>query len=388
MGFSFPHPPTHLTFSPSAQTGAEIVCFAAAGAFLVFAMLEFRKLRSFVPFLLLLGGILAYFNEPFDDTLGLVWFARPHAHVWLHTLGPVPLWGMPTYILVFGGMPYLFLKLFREGRFTLKRFWICAASFLLLDLAIEVPVIQLHLYSYYSFGGSPPLEIGGSPVLDADQRARADSRRDDPVHGAALLPWVARAACRAASARHVRGLRGRRRPPGLQRDPLPHTTEVVRWGAAVASIAIALLILDALSRVILARTRADLQAALPSEPDAAGCTVFLIGPGEITNAAIQNICPLAVAEHLLVASTNPIASPSRSTRSHLSRPREPRPESPGASATPAHSPPASPPANPHPASPPPPPRSPTSSPSHPASMRNQCWPATSPPPAPRPADSP
>jgi hypothetical protein len=36
-------------------------------------------------------------------------------------------------------------------------------------------------------------------------------------------------------------------------------------------------------------------------------TVFLDGPGEITNVAIQDVCPLAVADHLLVASTNPIA---------------------------------------------------------------------------------
>jgi hypothetical protein len=44
------------------------------------------------------------------------------------------------------------------------------------------------------------------------------------------------------------------------------------------------------------------------EPDLPGdSTVFLDGPGEITNVAIQDICPLAVADHLLVASTNPIA---------------------------------------------------------------------------------
>lgn len=271
MGFSFPHPPIHLTFSSSAQTGAEIVCFAAAASFLIFAMLEFRKVRSFVPFLLLLGGIIAYFNEPFDDTLGLVWFARPHAHVWLHTLGPVPLWGMPTYMIFFGGMPYLFLKLFREGRFTLKRFWICAAGFFLLDLAIEVPVIQLHLYSYYSFGGSPPMEIGGfplywmlinvpGPVLAATIMYTVPQYfRGWRAPLVALLPLVTYAGCAVAV-----GL------PVYSAIHSPHTAEAVRWGAAVASIAIGLLILDALSRVIMARTRADLQAALASEPDAAG----------------------------------------------------------------------------------------------------------------------
>jgi triacylglycerol esterase/lipase EstA (alpha/beta hydrolase family) len=36
-------------------------------------------------------------------------------------------------------------------------------------------------------------------------------------------------------------------------------------------------------------------------------SVFLDGPGEITNVAIQDVCPLTVADHLLVASTNPIA---------------------------------------------------------------------------------
>jgi hypothetical protein len=44
------------------------------------------------------------------------------------------------------------------------------------------------------------------------------------------------------------------------------------------------------------------------EPNLPGdSTVFLDGPGDITNVAIQDICPLAVADHLLMASTNPIA---------------------------------------------------------------------------------
>jgi triacylglycerol esterase/lipase EstA (alpha/beta hydrolase family) len=44
------------------------------------------------------------------------------------------------------------------------------------------------------------------------------------------------------------------------------------------------------------------------EPDLPGdSSVFLDGPGDITNVAIQDICPLAVADHLLLASTNPIA---------------------------------------------------------------------------------
>ncbi len=44
------------------------------------------------------------------------------------------------------------------------------------------------------------------------------------------------------------------------------------------------------------------------EPNSPGnSTVFLTGPSQITNAFIQDICPGTIAEHLSVATTNPIA---------------------------------------------------------------------------------
>jgi hypothetical protein len=265
MGFNFPHPPSHLTFSPSAQTGAEIVCFAALAAFLVFGLVELRRLRSPLMLALLLGGAIAYFNEPFDDTLGLVWFARPHEHVVIRTLGPVPLWGLPTYMVFFGGVPYLFLKLFREGRFTVRRYWMCAAAFFLLDVAIEVPVIHLHLYSYYSHGGKPPMEVGGfplywmlinvpGPVLAATILYVVPQYfRGWRAPLVTLLPLVTYSACGVAV-----GL------PVYSALHAPHSTELIRWGAAFLSVAIGLLILDALSKVILARTRALQADALPA----------------------------------------------------------------------------------------------------------------------------
>jgi hypothetical protein len=45
------------------------------------------------------------------------------------------------------------------------------------------------------------------------------------------------------------------------------------------------------------------------EPDLPGdSTVALSGPGDITNVAIQQICPTMVAEHLMLASSNPVAA--------------------------------------------------------------------------------
>jgi hypothetical protein len=90
MGFSFPHPPIHLAFSPSAQTGAEIVSFAAAAAFLIFAVLEFRKLR--------VGAVLAAAGAG-EDQGGRHGMVRAR-HAGDHRVEP-----RPVHTVVPGGRP-------------------------------------------------------------------------------------------------------------------------------------------------------------------------------------------------------------------------------------------------------------------------------------------
>jgi hypothetical protein len=212
---------------------------------------------------MLAGGALAYFNEPVDDILGLVWHPRIHQDTVLNTIGPVPMWGLPTYIFFFGGIAWLLLRELRRGRFTLRKFWAGVGITFLADLLVEIPLLQTHLYVYYAHG-AVPMTIGKLPLYwllinttgpifcAAILFAAPDYFKGWRAALIILLPVVADASCSIAV-----GL------PVYTALHAPHAGTLAKWGGALLSCAIGLVILDALSRWILARTQA-LAAAVPS----------------------------------------------------------------------------------------------------------------------------
>ena len=105
MEFNFPSAPTHLVFPHTAHLAANAYIWAAAGILALLALRELYTTRSPLGLVLMAGGALAYFNEPVDDILGLVWHPRIHQDTVLNTIGPIPMWGLPTYIVFFGGDP-------------------------------------------------------------------------------------------------------------------------------------------------------------------------------------------------------------------------------------------------------------------------------------------
>jgi hypothetical protein len=254
MGFNFPAPPAHDVFPHAAHLWANGVIWAVAAVLVVFALKDASVHRSWLGLVLLAGGALAYFNEPVDDILGLVWHPRIHQDTVLNTIGPIPMWGLPTYIIFFGGIPWLLLRELRRHRFTLKAFWIGVALTFAADLAIELPLLQTNLYSYWGYV-TPPLTIARFPlywllinttgpifcaaILFAVPQYFTGWRRVLLV----LVPVVADASCSIAV-----GL------PVYTTLHAPHVGEAVRWAGALLSIGIGLVILDALSRWILART--------------------------------------------------------------------------------------------------------------------------------------
>jgi hypothetical protein len=255
MGFHFPTPP-NLPFPGAAHDWANIVIWTVAIGFFAYGIREWRATRSPLAIVMLLGGAIALFNEPVDDILGLVWHPRPHQDTVLDTFGPVPMWGLPTYIIFFGGLPYAFLRALHGLEFTLRRFWLGILITFALDLTIELPLLQTHLYTYYATGG-PPLEIAGfplywllinttGPILCAAILFAAPSYfRGWRTPFILLLPIVTDAACSIAV-----GL------PVYSALHAPHTGALVRWIGGVISCAIGLFLLDALSRWILHRTAA------------------------------------------------------------------------------------------------------------------------------------
>jgi hypothetical protein len=261
--FNFPPAPTQLVFPHTAHLAANAYIWAAAGLVIVFALRELYRTHSPLGLVMLAGGALAYFNEPVDDILGLVWHPRIHQDTVLNTIGPVPMWGLPTYIFFFGGIAWLLLRELRRGRFTLRKFWAGVGITFLADLLVEIPLLQTHLYVYYAHG-AVPMTIGKLPLYwllinttgpifcAAILFAAPDYFKGWRAALIILLPVVADASCSIAV-----GL------PVYTALHAPHAGTLAKWGGALLSCAIGLVILDALSRWILARTQA-LAAAVPS----------------------------------------------------------------------------------------------------------------------------
>jgi hypothetical protein len=254
MEFNFPNAPTRLVFPHGAHVAANIYIWVVAGALALFAVRELIKTRSPLGLVLLAGGALAYFNEPVDDILGLVWHPRIHQDTVLNTIGPLPMWGLPTYIIFFGGIPWLLLRELRKGRFTIKKFWIGVLLTFVADLLIEIPLLQTNLYVYYSHG-TVPMSIAKFPlywlminttgpllcaaILFAVPSYFTGIRKPLLI----LVPVVADASCSIAV-----GL------PVYSALHAPHVSGLVRWLGAALSMLIGLVILDALARWIMYKT--------------------------------------------------------------------------------------------------------------------------------------
>lgn len=155
-----PATPDYLVMPHTAQVVYTGIWAAVVLAFVVYAMVELVRRRNPLLVVLLAGGGIAYFNEPIDDLLGLVWHPRPGQWVLFDTFGPVPVWGLFVYIALFGGIPYLMLRAFERG-VTPARMWLWIGVFWLADLAVEIPAINSGMYQYY---GNPPMKVFGLPL--------------------------------------------------------------------------------------------------------------------------------------------------------------------------------------------------------------------------------
>ena len=157
--WELPLPPQGMVMPEKLQQIGLAVWGIIALAYLLYALVHWYRTRSPLAILLFLGGAIAYLNEPIVDVLGLVWHPRLSQAVALDTFGPVPLWGWPCYMIFWGSMSYILLRLAQNG-ITRKAFWIAVLSFFALDFAMEAPMIPLGLYYYY---GDPPFVLLGLP---------------------------------------------------------------------------------------------------------------------------------------------------------------------------------------------------------------------------------
>jgi hypothetical protein len=157
---TLPGAPTGLRMPHDAQIVYTSVWGAIVLAFVVYAFARIGRRRDPLLCVLLIGGAIAYFNEPIDDLLGLVWHPRPGQWVAIRTFGPAPVWGVLVYMALFGGIAYLMLRAFERG-ISRRQVWTWIAVFWIADIAVEVPAIASGMYKYY---GHPPLQVAGLPL--------------------------------------------------------------------------------------------------------------------------------------------------------------------------------------------------------------------------------
>ena len=236
--------------------------WSVVAGFVVYAVREWRRTGSPLALALLVGGGIALLNEPLDDILGLVHHPRPGQHVVFETMGPIPHWGLPTYIIFFGGVAYVLSVQLRKLTFTPKAFWIGITITFVLDLLIELPLLHFDVYTYFAYG-DVPMSVAGFPLYWLFINTTG------PILTAAILfaapNYFPRLACTLGGLPAVGNRRGVQRccrRAGVQRAACPRCAAWITWAGAIASCAIGLVILDGLARWIYAHTR-----ELRREPD-------------------------------------------------------------------------------------------------------------------------
>jgi len=120
-----------------------------------------RRTGSTVGFLLLLAGAATVINEPVVDILGLCWFAK-QGSIGLFTAWGVtiPAFMLPVYCWYVGGQS-LFAYTAMQAGMTASRLYRLYGIFALVNVALELPGLNMGIYAYY---GKQPFEVLGFPL--------------------------------------------------------------------------------------------------------------------------------------------------------------------------------------------------------------------------------
>lgn len=153
-------PPWGITTPATPQTIITVALAVAVVGFFIAALVSWYRTRQPAFLLLLAGGYVCSFNEPLIDFLCHCFFP---ADGWIgHTVfdRSIPIWVILAYVIFYGGLTYLLSAAFTRG-VTRRALWIGIGIWGALNLAMEIPLLQSHLYVYY---GDQPFLVGGFPL--------------------------------------------------------------------------------------------------------------------------------------------------------------------------------------------------------------------------------
>jgi hypothetical protein len=156
-----PNPPIEMRTPETADAIFSVLMIALALAAVLAGLVYWRRQRSPLPLLIVLGGACAMLIEPIVDVLGGCWWPRVggwKAFTLFDT--PVPVWAAACHFWYVGGQALITWKVLSRNP-TRRSVWQLWVAFMAADLALEVPATLIHIYKYY---GHQPLSVGGLPL--------------------------------------------------------------------------------------------------------------------------------------------------------------------------------------------------------------------------------
>jgi hypothetical protein len=147
-------PPIQMIVDPTAQWLITAIQFLAAIIVTVWVTRGQRGRELTLRVLVLVGGGLSVFFEPFGDRLGMIWHARLGQWTLLNMFGhSVPIWMLATYYWYVGGQTLFVIQRIRGGA-SAGQIWRLYWVFLAMDAVLELPVLWVtNIYTY--FGNQP-----------------------------------------------------------------------------------------------------------------------------------------------------------------------------------------------------------------------------------------
>ncbi len=147
-------PPTTMIVNPTAQWIITSIQFLAAAIVTVWVTRGHRGHELLMRLLVLIGGGLSVFFEPFGDRLGMIWHASIGQWNLLHMYGHyVPVWMFATYYWYCGGQTLFVIQRIRNGASSAE-IWRLYWIFLAMDAVLELPLLWVtDVYTY--FGNQP-----------------------------------------------------------------------------------------------------------------------------------------------------------------------------------------------------------------------------------------
>jgi hypothetical protein len=241
-----PEPPTHAVSPYVAQIVQTAACAAVGGALCVLALWRSRRRGSALLLLLIVGSVVASFQEAPLDIFVSAYY--PHRHLWTfwETFGRhIPIWATFAWIILFAGAPWFIAQAMKMHPVR-QVVWIGVAANVIIDVLIELPGQAAHLYYYY---GHQPLTVGGFPLSMAAVNAATTTAiavaiylGDGRIHGRAqalvcLAPILAVPASTMSVGLPVFSLVG------------AGADIVLRYVGVIATLAAAMLAIDGMSRL-------------------------------------------------------------------------------------------------------------------------------------------